>query len=676
MPKLFRILLWTAISALGAGAVAVAAFSRNEPVNALWLVVAGVCTFAVSYRFYSAWLCATVLTVDDRRAPPAVTKADGKDFVPTNKWVVFGHHFAAIAGPGPLVGPVLAAQFGYLPGMLWILIGATLGGGVHDAVILFASMRRDGKGLGQMLKEEVNPFIGLVAMISLLAIMTILLAVLGLVVVNALADSPWGLFTIAATIPLALLMGSALRFTKMSVMMVSVLGVIGLLASVYCGKFLQEWGWADALTLSGKSLAWSIMIYGFAASVLPVWLLLAPRDYLSTFMKLGTVGLLGLVVIWVAPHLQMPAMTNFIHGGGLIIPGPVFPFVCITIACGAVSGFHSLISSGTTPKLLDNERTIRSVGYGAMITEMLVALMALICASSLEPGQYFAINSAKGSAPDAIVAKVTAAGFPVTEAGMAALATELGEKTMFGRAGGAPTFAVSMAHMFSKALPGEGMMSLWYHFAIMFEALFILTTLDAGTRVGRFILQDLLGQIWKPLGNTSSTFGNVVASALFVCGWGWFLYQGVVDENGGIKSLWPLFGLANQLLAVIAFALGTTVLIKMGKARYAWTTAIPLVFLFTVTLTAGYYLIFAEKFGFLAQAAALQTQIAAGGTEAQLAVLRTKLFNQRLDVAVAGLFVCLVTTIVVGCVREWVAILSGGKKAALQEADYVALEAV
>ncbi len=675
MPKLFRVLLWIAISVLGTAAVAIAAFARNEPVNALWLVVAGVCTFAVSYRFYSAWLCATVLTLDDRRAPPAVTKADGKDFVPTNKWVVFGHHFAAIAGPGPLVGPVLAAQFGYLPGMLWILIGATLGGGVHDAVVLFASMRRDGKSLGQMLKEEVNPFIGLVAMISLLAIMTILLAVLGLVVVNALADSPWGLFTIAATIPLALIMGSALRYTKLSVTAVSVFGVIGLLASVYCGKFLPEWGWAEALTLNGKSLAWSIMIYGFAASVLPVWLLLAPRDYLSTFMKLGTVGVLGLVVIWVAPTLKMPALTSFIHGGGLIIPGPVFPFVCITIACGAVSGFHSLISSGTTPKLLDNEKTIRSVGYGAMITEMLVALMALICASSLEPGQYFAINSAKGLAPAAVVTKVNAAGFPVSEAGMAALASELGEKTMFGRAGGAPTFAVSMAHMFAQALPGQGMMSLWYHFAIMFEALFILTTLDAGTRVGRFILQDLLGQIWKPLGNTSSMFGNIFASALFVCGWGWFLYQGVVDENGGIKSLWPLFGLANQLLAVIAFSLGTTVLIKMGRARYAWTTAVPLVFLFSVTMTAGGYLIFADKFGFLAQAAVLQQQIDAGGAEAQLAVLRTKLFNQRLDVAVAGLFMTLVTVIVIGCAKEWLAILGGNKKAALRESEYVALEA-
>jgi carbon starvation protein len=674
MSSILRVLLWVAVSVLGAGSVAVAAMAKNEPINALWLVVAGVCTFAIAYRFYSAWLVATVLSIDDRRAPPAVTQADGKDFVPTNKWVVFGHHFAAIAGPGPLVGPVLAAQFGYLPGMLWLLIGATLGGGVHDAVILFASMRRNGKGLGQMLREEVNPFIGLIAMISLLAIMTILLAVLGLVVVNALADSPWGLFTIAATIPLALLMGSALRYTKLSVAAVSTFGVFGLLASVYYGKFLGDWGWADALTLSGPALAKTIMVYGFAASVLPVWLLLAPRDYLSTFMKLGTVGLLALAVIWVAPDLKMPAMTAFIHGGGLIIPGPVFPFVCITIACGAVSGFHSLISSGTTPKLLDNENTIRSVGYGAMITEMLVALMALICACTLEPGQYFAINSAKGAEPAAVVGKVSAAGFAVTEAEMAALAVELGEKTMFGRAGGAPTFAVAMAQMFTRVLPGPGMMSLWYHFAIMFEALFILTTLDAGTRVGRFILQDLLGQIYKPLGNTSSIFSNVLASALFVCGWGWFLYQGVVDENGGIKSLWPLFGLANQLLAVIAFALGTTVLIKMGRARYAWCTAIPMAYLFTVTVTAGYQLIFNEKFGFLAQAATLKAQIAAGATGAPLAVLEAKLFNQQLDVVVAGLFVTFVTIIVIGCGREWWQILSGRKQSQLHESPYIALE--
>lgn len=673
MSKLLRVLLWLGISAIGAISVAVSALNSGETINAMWLVVAGLCTFAVSYRFYSKWLVTKVLMLDERRATPAITNNDGKDFVPTHKWVVFGHHFAAIAGPGPLVGPVLAAQFGYLPGMLWILIGATLGGGVHDAVVMFASIRRGGKSLGQMLKEEINPVIGALAMISLLAIMTILLAVLGLVVVNALADSPWGLFTIAATIPLALLMGCALRFTKAGITSVSVAGVIGLLLAVWGGKYLKEWGLEDAFTLNGTTLAWSIMIYGFAASVLPVWLLLAPRDYLSTFMKIGTVAVLGLVIIWVAPMLQMPKLTNFIHGGGLIVPGPVFPFVCITIACGAVSGFHSLISSGTTSKLLDNEKSIRVVGYGAMITEMLVALLALVSACALEPGQYFAINSAKGAEPAAVVAKVTAAGFPVTEAGMATLATDLGEKTMFGRAGGAPTFAVALAHMFTRVLPGEGMMSLWYHFAIMFEALFILTTLDAGTRVGRFILQDLLGHVWKPLGNTSSWFGNLICSSLFVSGWGWFMYQGVVDENGGIKSLWPLFGVANQLLAVIAFALGTTVLIKMGRTRYVWTTLLPLAYLLTVTLTAGLMLIFNEKFGFLAQAAGLEKQIAAGAQGPALAVLHKKLFNQYLDAGVAGLFLLLVISIVIGCAVEWIKILRGSKKAELRESPYVAL---
>ena len=669
MSQILRILLWLGISVLGAVAVGVSAFHQGETINAMWLVVAGLCTFAVSYRFYSKWLVTKVLVADERRAPPAVTKNDGKDFVPTHKWVVFGHHFAAIAGPGPLVGPVLAAQFGYLPGMLWILIGATLGGGVHDAVVLFASMRRGGKSLGQMLKEEVNSFVGIVAMFSLLAIMTILLAVLGLVVVNALADSPWGLFTIASTIPLALIMGAALRYTKIGITPVTVFGVIGLLLSVWGGKYLKEWGLDEAFTLSGTSLAWSIMIYGFAASALPVWLLLAPRDYLSTFMKLGTVGVLGLVIIYVAPQLKMPALTSFIHGGGLIVPGPVFPFVCITIACGAVSGFHALISSGTTPKLLDNEKAIRVVGYGAMVTEMLVALLALVSACALEPGQYFAINSVKGAEPAAVISKVSAEGFPVTEKEMATLAAELGEKTMFGRAGGAPTFAVSLAHLFTQVLPGEGMMSLWYHFAIMFEALFILTTLDAGTRVGRFILQDLLGHLWKPLGRTDSWMGNLFASALFVSGWGWFLYQGVVDENGGIKCLWPLFGVANQLLAVIAFSLGTTVLIKMGRTRYAWCTFLPLVYLLSVTITAGWMLIFNAKFGFLSQAAALKEKIAAGGTAEQLLVLNKKLFNQQLDACVAGLFLVLVLCIVAGCAIEWVKIL-GGKKAELHESPY------
>jgi carbon starvation protein len=682
MPRILRSLLWLAIAALGAMAVAIAARSQNEPVNALWLVVAGVCSFAVAYRFYSAWLMTKVLVLDERRAPPAVTKADGKDFVPTNKWIVFGHHFAAIAGPGPLVGPVLAAQFGYLPGMLWILIGATLGGGVHDAVVLFASMRRNGKSLGAMLKEEVNPVVGIVAMFSLLAIMTVLLAVLGLVVVKALADSPWGLFTIAATIPLAMLMGLAIR-GGVNVTLTTVLGVLGLLACVWGGSQLTP-EWKAAFQWEAKDLAIAIMIYGFAASVLPVWLLLAPRDYLSTFMKLGTVALLGVFIVCVAPTLQMPATTKFIHGGGWVVPGPVFPFVFITIACGAISGFHSLISSGTTPKLMQSERDIRLVGYGSMVTEMLVALMAIIAACSLPPGQYFAINTAPVPDAAAAIAKVNAAGFPVTLPEMEQLARDMDEPILIGKTGGAPTFAVGMAAMFDRLFKqlgwGSGLISLWYHFAIMFEALFILTTLDAGTRVGRFILQDLLGQFIPKLGDTSSWAGNVIASGGLVAAWGFFLYQGALDPDGIAKSLWPIFGIANQLLAVIAFSLGTTILIKMGRARYAWCTAVPLVWLVIVTYTAGYMKIFSTNAaGFLptiASTKGILTAKAIAGvplTEKQLILQQHILTNAYVGVALVTLFLILVTIIVIGCVKEWTSILLGKKKALLHEASYVQL---
>ena len=514
MPKPIHIILWTAVSLLGALAVGLMALQRGEPINALWLVIAGVCSFAVAYRFYSAWLMAKVLTVDERRAPAAITCDDGKDFVPTPKWVVFGHHFAAIAGPGPLVGPVLAAQFGYLPGALWILVGATLGGGVHDSVVLFASMRRHGKSLGQMIREELNPLLGIIALISLLAIMTILLAVLGLVVVKALAESPWGLFTIAATIPLAFLMGAAIKSGKASVTQATLFGVIGLLAAVVGGKYLPP-TWAAALTLQSTQLAWAIMIYGFSASVLPVWMLLAPRDYLSTYMKLGTVALLGACIVILAPPLQMPALTPFIHGGGFVVPGPVFPFVCITIACGAISGFHALIASGTTPKLLGSERNIRLVGYGAMTVEMLVALMAIIAACALPPGEYFAINSPvdpnNATAVAAQMAIINGYGptYAISLEQMQTLASDLGEPHMIGKIGGAPTFAVGMARMFAAIIPGKTALSLWYHFAIMFEALFILTTLDAGTRVGRFILQDLLGEVVPRLRDTRSWLGNI-----------------------------------------------------------------------------------------------------------------------------------------------------------------------
>jgi carbon starvation protein len=676
MSKPLSILLWLAISALGAGSVAFSAFHKGETINALWIVVAGLCSFAVAYRFYSKWLITKVLVLDDQRATPAHTKQDGKDFVPTNKWVVFGHHFAAIAGPGPLVGPVLAAQFGYLPGMLWILIGATLGGGVHDAIVMFASIRRGGKSVGQMLKEEVNPVVGFVAMISVLCIMTILLAVLGLVVVKALAESPWGLFTIAMTIPLAFIMGFGHTIFKVSVRDITIFGIVGLIVSVWAGSNLKEWGIEHYFDYKGETIAWSIMIYGFAASVLPVWMLLAPRDYLSTFMKIGTVAVLAVVVIWVAPELQMPKLTKFVDGTGLVFLGGVFPFVFITIACGAISGFHALISSGTTPKLLDREESIRSVAYGAMVTEMLVALMALVAASALLPGEYFAINAGinKTMVPQEVVGVITNAGFPVTVAGMDKLAADIGEKTMFGRVGGAPTFAVGMAQMFARAF-GPGWMAFWYHFAIMFEALFILTTIDAGTRVGRFILQDFLGGVWKPLGNTQSLPANVFASALLVGAWGYFLYQGVVDPLGGINTLWPLFGIANQLLAVIAFCLGTTILIKMGKARYLLVTVIPLLFLMSATFTAGYIKLFDAnpKMGFIAGAKLYGEKLAAGGTPKEMKEWAAQQFNFNVDTAVTGFFLLAVAIIFLGCLLEWIKLLSGAKKTVLNEDPYVAV---
>jgi carbon starvation protein len=680
MHPLIKTLLWLLISALGAGAVAVSALHRGETLNALWLVVAGACTFAISYRFYSKWLVTKVLVLDPRRSPPSQTRRDDKDFIPTNRWIVFGHHFAAIAGPGPLVGPVLAAQFGYLPGMLWILIGATLGGGVHDAIVMFCSIRRGGKSVGQMLREEVNPVVGLVAMVSILAIMTILLAVLGLVVVKALAESPWGLFTIAMTIPLAFIMGVAHTLFGVPVRPVTLFGIIGLLASVWAGSQLKAWGIESWFDQRGEWLAWAIILYGFAASVLPVWMLLAPRDYLSTFMKVGTVAALALVVLWVAPELRMPKVTSFIHGTGPVFAGSVFPFVFITIACGAISGFHALISSGTTPKLLDNEEAIRSVGYGAMVTEMLVALMALVAACALEPGQYFAINAGlnKTLPPEQVVSAISAlegGRFPVSVGAMQELAAQLGEKTMFGRVGGAPTFAVGMAQLFARAF-GPGWTSFWYHFAIMFEALFILTTIDAGTRVGRFILQDFLGGLWAPLGNTRSLPANVFASALLVCAWGYFLYQGVVDPLGGINTLWPLFGIANQLLAVIAFCLGTTVLLKMGRARFAAVTLLPLAFVLSATFTAGYIKLFDPdpKMGFIAGARFYAEKIhSQTGSPKELLAWRAQHFNLQVDTAVTAFFLTAVALIFLGCLHHWVGLARGSRPATLREDPYVPL---
>src|SRR6266540_802271 len=616
MKEFARKLAWLAVALLGAWAYLVLAVRRGEPVNSAYLLVAALCSYAIGFRFYSKWIAARILALNDRRATPCEVHDDGKDFVKTNKWIVFGHHFAAISGPGPLLGPVLAAQFGYLPGTLWVLIGVVLGGAVQDFVILFSSMRRDGKSLAQMVKEELSPAAGFIGMLAILAIMTILLAVLALVVVKALAESPWGVFTVGATIPIALLMGGYLRFWRAGkVAEVSALGVVLLLLAVWGGQFVHSHpGWSAAFTIKAEPLAWSIIVYGFAASVLPVWLLLAPRDYLSTFMKLGTIFALALGVFLVLPALKFPAVSRFIDGSGPVVAGTVFPFCFITIACGAISGFHTLISSGTTPKIITRESYARPIGYGAMCLESLVAIMALIAACSLDPGVYLSMNI-KG-APAETAAKVTALGFPVTVQQMDQLAGTIGEKTLFGRTGGAATLAVGMAGIFHRAV-GERWLDLWYHFAIMFEALFILTTLDAGTRVGRYLLQDVLGNVWKPLGEVKDIKANVLASGLIVAGWGYFLIQGVRDPLGGINSLWPLFGIANQLLASIALCLATTVILKMqlaqsppgkgqiprtadaqnsmtdgqgfnvGRPVFALVSLVPLVWLLSVTMTAG-----------------------------------------------------------------------------------------
>jgi carbon starvation protein len=675
--SLWKKLIWIAVTLLGLVSLAVLALSRGEQISALWIVTAGFCAAAVSYRFYSKWIAAKVLVLNDERATPAVVKNDGKDFVPTNRWMVFGHHFAAIAGPGPLVGPVLAAQFGFLPGTLWILIGATLGGAVHDMIVLFASVRRGGKTLGQMVKEEIGGGVGVLALISVLAIMIILLAVLALVVVQALAKSPWGVFTIAMTIPTALIMGFGLRSGKVNVTAITIFGLLGLAFAVWGGQFLanfptiESWFRHDATWI-----AWAIMIYGLAASILPVWMLLTPRDYLSTFLKLGTVAALAVAVILIHPTLQMPSLTKFIDGSGLVFAGPVFPFVCITIACGAVSGFHSLIASGTTPKMVGRESRIRDIGYGAMITEMMVALMALIAACVLQPGEYFAINT-KGT-PTEVVQKVSAAGFPVTEDEMSILAKNLGEQTMYNRAGGAPTFAVGMAHMFAKLSASPTALALWYHFAIMFEALFILTTIDAGTRVGRFLLQDLLGNVWRPLGNTQSWTANFLASVLLVAAWGWFLYQGVVDPLGGINTLWPLFGLANQLLSVIALCLCTTILIKMQKTRYLLITLLPLCFMCAVTFSAGYLKIFSTdpKLGFLSGAQSLAREAIGSVDQTKASELMRQATVWRFDAVVAGSFMVFVFLIVVGSATQWWQLIGGTKPVVLRESEFVPVGSV
>jgi carbon starvation protein len=674
-----KVLLWSGISLAGAGALGAIALYRNEPINAMWLIVASVCVYLVGYRFYSRFIALKVMELDDRRATPAERLDDGRDFVPTNKWVVLGHHFAAIAGPGPLVGPTLAAQLGYLPGTLWIIIGAVLGGCVQDFVILFASIRRNGKSLGQIAKEEIGPVAGFTALFAIISILVILLAVIALVVTNALKASPWGTFTLAMTIPIAMLMGIYLRFLRPGkVLETSLMGFALVMAAVIGGQYVaMSSTWAALFTYDARSLALMIIGYGFAASVLPVWLLLAPRDYLSTFVKLGVIGLLALGILAVRPMMAMPAITRFIDGTGPVFAGKIFPFAFITIACSAVSGFHSLISSGTTPKLIMKEGQSRLIGYGSMLMESFVGVMAMIAACVLQPGIYFAINSPAGivgTDPTAATSMISSWGYTVTPADMQQLASMVGENSMFARTGGAPSLAVGIAHIFSGTLGGHKLMAIWYHFAIMFEALFILTVLDAGSRVGRFMLQDLLGHIWKPLGRTSWYPGVFFTGFLIVAGWGYFLYQGVMDPLGGINSLWPLFGIANQLLAAVALCVATTILIKMNKARYAWVTLLPMFWLVLATQTASYQKMFHAdpRIGFLAEAGRLSSAIEAGKVPPEkMEATQRLIFNNRLDAAVTGLFALLVLVILLDSAREWLAILSRRKTAVLCESEYV-----
>jgi carbon starvation protein len=672
------VMVWILISLVGASALGAVALRRDEPINAMWIIVASVCVYLVGYRFYSRFIALKVLQLDDTRATPAERLDDGRDFVPTNKWVLLGHHFAAIAGPGPLVGPTLAAQLGYLPGTLWLIIGAVLGGCVQDFVILFASMRRNGKSLGQIAKEEVGPIAGLTALCAIISILVILLAVIALVITNALKSSPWGTFTLAMTIPIAILMGIYLRFLRPGkVLETSLLGFVLVMAAVIGGQYVARVPVLAALfTFDAKHLALMIIAYGFAASVLPVWLLLAPRDYLSTFIKLGTVFLLALGILAVRPTLAMPALSRFIDGTGPVFSGKIFPFAFITIACGAISGFHALIASGTTPKLITRESQARLIGYGSMLMESFVGIMAMIAACVLQPGVYFAINSPAGivgANPVAATAMISSWGYPVTASEMQQLTNLVGEQTMFARTGGAPSLAVGMAHIFARTLGGNAFTAYWYHFAIMFEALFILTVLDAGSRVGRFLLQDLLGNVWKPLARTSWYPSVILTSLLIVSAWGYFLYQGVMDPLGGINSLWPLFGIANQLLAVVALCIATSILIKMNKARYAWVTILPMLWLVMATQTAGFQKIFHSdpRIGFLAEANRLEGLIESGRVPAiQLATVQRQIFNNRLDAVVTGLFALMVLVILIDCARQWLAILSRRKVPVLCEAEY------
>ncbi len=676
-------LLWAVIAIAGAFCLAVIALRRGEPVNAIWVVAAAIAVFLIAHRFYSRFIADKVLELDPSRATPAVLRNDGLDYVPTHKWVVFGHHFAAIAGAGPLVGPVLAAQMGYLPGTLWILVGVVFAGAVQDFMILGLSLRHGGRSLGQMLREELGEVPGVIAMVGVLVLMMIVLAVLALVVVKALTHSPWGTFTVACTIPIALLMGFYLRYLRPGrILEVSLIGLVLLLASIWFGAHvaaspaLASWFDCDA-----RKLAWLLIGYGFFASVLPVWLLLAPRDYLSTFLKIGTIALLALAIIVSAPRMQMPAITKFIDGTGPVFAGNLFPFLFITIACGAVSGWHSIIASGTTPKLLASEGQARLVGYGGMLMEAFVAVMALIAAASLHPGVYFAMNSPSaiiGTTVEHAAATISSWGFIITPGELRETARKIGEGTLLSRAGGAPTLAVGMAQLLHNILPGERMMAFWYHYAILFEALFILTTVDAGTRVGRFMIQEIAGLIHAPLKRTESWTSNVIATVVCVGLWGYFLYQGAVDPLGGINTLWPLFGIANQMLAAIALLLATVVTVKLKRQRYVWVPGIPAAWLVICTLTAGMQKLFDDKISFTAAAQKYASALAQGRLLApakSTAEMERIITNNRVDMALTGIFVLLVITMVVFSLR---AVLRGWRtnQATAHEEPYVALTSV
>jgi len=674
--------LGACIAAALGGAIALGkiALYRGEAISATWFVLAAACCYLVAYRLYSAFIAAKLLALDDTRATPAERLDDGRDFVPTNRWVLFGHHFAAIAGPGPLVGPTLAAQFGYLPGTLWLIAGCAFAGCVQDFIILFCSIRRDGKTLGEMARDEVSKRGGFIAQIAVLAIMVILLGVVALVIVNALKSSPWATFTLAMTIPIALLLGLYLRYLRPGrVLEASFIGVALVMFAVVAGQWVAESpSWAHVFTLSGVALTFLLMAYGFAASALPVWLLLAPRDYLSAFIKAGAIFSLAAGILIVRPEVHMPALTKFVDGTGPVFAGKIFPFCFITIACGAISGFHSLISSGTTPKMIQREGHARFIGYGAMLLESFVGVMAMVAACAMTPGVYFAINSPPaivGTTAEAATATISSWGYPVDPATMANLAHAVGEQTLFNRTGGAPSLAVGMAQIFSSTIGGERLLSIWYHFAIMFEALFILTVLDAGTRVGRFMVQELGSRVWKPFGRTSWLPGVLISSAAIVGAWGYFLYQGVIDPLGGINSLWPLFGISNQLLAAVALVVATTILLKMGRLRWIWVTLVPMAWLVIITMAASWQKIFhpSPRIGFLSAANAMAAQIAAGKVPAaRIAETQRLIFNQRLDAAVTAILAAMILVLLVEALIQWTAILSKRRQPVLHESPYVA----